>query len=317
MNQQHHELLAQVAAMYYEQELTQHAIGEQLGLSRVKVYRLIKEARETGVVQISINWPTSRDPALESVLCDVFGLKEARVLSSGADTAAAPLASLGRLAAAYLEPLLADEPTLAICLGRSTYETINAVSPNLQANVRIVQAVGGLPNAMGAYDSSALARQLAEKLGGDVVYLTSPAMADTAEAAAVIRNQSEIKRALHTASHADIALVGIGCLDPATSGYAQSGFVSPEELAALVGAGAAGDMAWQIYAQDGVLFPTEINRRVIGLTLDELRQIPTTVAVAQGGDKVRAILGGLRTGVINVLCTDDRTATGILDLAGA
>ena len=51
------ELLAQVASLYYEEEMTQDAIAKQFGLSRIKVYRLLKKAREEQVVQITIHWP--------------------------------------------------------------------------------------------------------------------------------------------------------------------------------------------------------------------------------------------------------------------
>ena len=61
-------LLAQIAFMYYEQELTQNEIAAQLGLSRVKVYRLLKQAKIEQVVQININWPIERDPELERAL---------------------------------------------------------------------------------------------------------------------------------------------------------------------------------------------------------------------------------------------------------
>ena len=45
-----HELLANIAAMYYQQEMTQNEIATALDLSRVKIYRLLKEARETQIV---------------------------------------------------------------------------------------------------------------------------------------------------------------------------------------------------------------------------------------------------------------------------
>ena len=70
----HHELLAQIASMYYEQELTQNAIASELGLSRVKIYRLLKEAKAKEVVQIKVNWPTARDITLEAALQQRFGL---------------------------------------------------------------------------------------------------------------------------------------------------------------------------------------------------------------------------------------------------
>ena len=209
-----HNALAQVASMYYEQGMTQNAIAAELGLSRVKVYRLLKEAREEGIVQITINWPLERDRELERALKQRFGLKEALVLKSIQGTRAAALQRLGQLGARYLEQNLKDGTTLAVCLGRSTYEVINAVRPDFQARVRVAQAIGSMPCVMGELDSAALARQLAQKLGGDVLYLSSPVMADSPEAAAVLRSQQGIERTLKAAREADVALVGIGILDP-------------------------------------------------------------------------------------------------------
>jgi DNA-binding transcriptional regulator LsrR (DeoR family) len=114
-----------------------------------------------------------------------------------------------------------------------------------------------------------------------------------------------------------VALVGIGNLDPATSGFVKAGSISPDQLAALVAEGAVGDTAGQIFTLAGELHPGEYNQRIIGLTLAELGQIPLTLAVASGPEKVKAILGGLRTSAIKVLCTDDQTASAVLSLDGA
>ncbi|GAB4408900.1 MAG: sugar-binding domain-containing protein [Anaerolineae bacterium] len=309
-----HDLLAQVAFMYYEQEMTQNEIGAQLGLSRVKVYRLLKQARAEGVVQISINWPIERDLELEKQLVQTFGLKEALVLKTLSLHRPPALQPLGQLAAHYLERVLTDGSTMAVCLGRSTYETINAISPDFQAKVRVAQAMGSMPFSMQEVDSATLARHLAQKLDGEVLYLSSPLMADSVEAAEVLRSQREINRVLVAARTADVALLGIGNLDPVNSGFIKAGFITPAELAEMVATGAVGDVAGQIYTLAGKLHPCDYNRRVIGVSLAELRQIPTTLAVAMGQAKAQAILGGLRTGAINVLCTDDNAAHEVLKL---
>lgn len=309
--------LAQVASMYYEQELTQNEIGAKLGLSRVKVYRLLKQAKENQIVQIRINWPLERNAQLEQALKQHFGLFEAFVLKTTASKNAAPLLSrLGELGARYLEQTLKEGMTLAICMGRSTYEVIQAISPDFQSHVRVAQATGSIPFAVQELDSRALARQLAEKLGGDVLYLSSPLIADNIEAANVLRNLQEIKRTLTTASQADVALVGIGNLDPQISGFVKAGFITPDVLAALTADGAAGDMAGQFFTLSGETHSSEYNQRIIGITLDDLRTIPVVIAVAAGREKATAILGALRTRAIKVLCTDDRAAREVLRLEG-
>src|SRR6185503_4525391 len=174
------------------------------------------------------------------------------------------------LAARYLEQLLKDSTTMAICIGRSTYEVISAIRPDFQANVQVVQAIGTMPYPKEEYDSSMLARQLAQKLGGQVMYLTSPLMADSAHGATIIRNQRKIQFTLEAARSADIALLGIGNLDPRTSGFVREGFLDSEKLTCFIDDGAVGDIVWRIFEANGDLFPCEFNDRVIGISLEEL-----------------------------------------------
>lgn len=313
MNAAHHELLARVASLYYDEGHSQDDIGKSLGLSRVKVYRLLKEAREAGVVQIVITWPIRRNAALERELVERFGLKDALVLKAeGESSEAAHLRDLGRLGAHYLERVLRDDCTLAVCLGRSTTEVVNAIHPNMYSRVRVAQAVGSIPFAMQAYDGATIGRVLAQKLGGDVLYLNSPLMADSPQAAAVIRRQAQVRDTLEAARHADVALVGIGNLDPKQSRIVEAGFLSAGELRELIAHGAIGDMAGLLFTREGRVHTTRHNKRVIGITLDELAHIPTVLAVAGGEEKAHAILGALRSKACNVLCTDEAAAAAVL-----
>lgn len=314
-NTDQHELLAKVSSLYYEEEMTQNEIAARLGLSRVKVYRLLKQAREEQVVQIVIDWPLKRAARLEAELCAAFGLADALVLQAVADDQSAGLHPLGQLAARYLEQTLHDGAILAVCLGRSTYETISAIRPGFRARVQVTPALGSMPFAMREMDSGALARRLAQKLGGEALDLAAPAMADSPADAEVLRSQREIRRALDLARSAGVALLGVGSLDPAQSGFVKGGFLSAGELAGLVSAGAAGDLGGHIFALDGGLQDRALDERIIGVSLDDLRRIPQTIVVAAGVEKGAAILGALRTGAVNVLVTDDRTANAVLALA--
>ncbi len=307
-----HELLAKVASMYYEREMTQSEIAGALDLSRVKIHRLLKEARETQVVRILINWHIKRAPGLEAQLTKRYKLDAALVLQAGAGDAALLLRQIGQLAARYLESQLADAASLSICFGSTTYEVINAIRPDFQADVKVMQATGSLSHALKEFDSSALTRQLAQKLGGEALYLSCPLLADNAEAARIIRGQAVVSHALEQVRRADIALVGIGDLHPQSSGFVRAGVADSQQLRSFRRAGAIGDMAWQLFDDAGQLYPCPLNERIIGLTLDELRAVPQTIAVAAGINKAAAITGALNSSAINVLCTDEATAARIL-----
>ncbi len=314
LDESRHELLARVASLYYYKEKSQNEIAEELNLSRVKVYRILKEARKESVVKIIINWPIEQDSQLEKNLASIFNLKKALLLKSLPQEDAYGLARLGQMTARYLESVLQDQMTLTVCMGRSTYEVINAVRPTPHAQINVAQAMGSLPFAIQDLDSAALARQLAQKLGGQVSYLPSPLIASSPEAAAVLRSQPLIEHTLTASRNADIALVGIGALDPKVSRYVQAGIIAADAMSRLKREGAVGDIGGQFYTQTGEPHSSKYSRCMIGLTLEEMRHIPNVIAVAMGHAKARAILGALHTGVINVLCTDQRTAREVLNL---
>jgi DNA-binding transcriptional regulator LsrR (DeoR family) len=263
-----------------------------------------------------------RDGSLEDALCGSFGLDRALVLKSGPQDFGPNgdgigLRRLGQLAARSLATALRDGMTLAVCLGRSSYEVIHAFRPMTQARVNVAQAMGSIPSLLPDLDSAALARQLAGKLGGQIQLLSSPLYVNSPEAAQLLRAQPAIERTLKAARNADIALVGIGGVSPQTSHYADAELITAQQLKELEAAGAAGEISGQFLRETGEPHPCTFNHCMIGLTLDELRRIPNTIAVAAGTAKVKAILGALRSGVLNALCTDQQTAAELVRLAGA
>jgi DNA-binding transcriptional regulator LsrR (DeoR family) len=218
------------------------------------------------------------------------------------------------MSARYLTHILEDGMTLSVCIGRATYEVVHAIGTASEVHVNVVQAMGSAPFAIQFMDSGALARELAQKLGGKVLYLPSPLMANNPEEAVVLRKQNLIARSLETTRKSDILLVGIGNLDPVTSRYVTADMIPAEKLRALAEDGAIGDIGGQFITFSGTLHSTSYNQCMIGLTLEEMKQIPNTIAVAMGASKVKAILGSLRTGVVDVLCTDLDTAREVLKL---
>ncbi|MCB0152833.1 MAG: sugar-binding transcriptional regulator, partial [Caldilineaceae bacterium] len=112
-----------------------------------------------------------------------------------------------------------------------------------------------------------------------------------------------------------IAITGIGSVDERDSSFLRAGLLTRVDLAALRNRGAAGEMVGRFFDQQGGTDALEINQRVIGIELEDLRHIPTVMAVARGLSKAPAILGALNGRFLNVLVTDDSTARSILALA--
>ena len=308
------ELLAKVASKYYVEEKTQNEIAQEMGLSRVKIYRLLKEAKNKNVVVININWPIKESQNLERQFEDIFKLKKAFIIQSRQSIEMPVKTMMGRIVAKYLETILVDGMTMAICMGSSTYEVIQAINPTFRVKVRVAQAVGSLPFKTTEKDSSELARVLSEKLGGEVIYLSSPMIANSPESAQILKNQVVIRNTLDAARNADVVLSGIGKLDAVNSTLVKNQILTVAEVEELIANDAVGDILGQIIKSNGEKMECEYNERVIGITHEEIKKIPISIALANGPEKAAAILGALRSGATNVLCTDEITAMAVLEL---
>ncbi|MEX2410627.1 MAG: sugar-binding domain-containing protein, partial [Candidatus Paceibacterota bacterium] len=96
-------LLTKVSSMYYDLEYNQQQIADRLHLSRPKVSRLLKQACEVGIVQISVVSPTENFIELENSLEDKFGLKEVLIVEADPQVSGKVLKKkIGTAAANYL-----------------------------------------------------------------------------------------------------------------------------------------------------------------------------------------------------------------------
>jgi len=78
--------------------------------------------------------------------------------------------------------------------------------------------------------------------------------------------------------------------------------------------GIVGDISLRFFDINGKKVSNFIDPRLIGLTLEEIKTIPHVVGVAGGNLKIESILGALRTGTINVLIIDEKTAREVVFL---
>jgi len=77
-------------------------------------------------------------------------------------------------------------------------------------------------------------------------------------------------------------------------------------------AGAVGDVFSYFLDDDGHVVRTEIYDRLITIGLAQARQIRTTVGVATGAAKRRAVAAAVRGGFVNTLIVDSRLACALL-----
>jgi deoxyribonucleoside regulator len=315
-------LLVKVAQLYHLQGLNQDQIGRQVGVSRSKVSRMLKEARERGLVEISIHYPARFSLDLERQLESELGLREAAVVNLGGETGAPGLSSIAGAASEYLLRVLKPGDVLGVS-GGSTMSLMAQLMPASAVDDVTVMQLGTAVAYLGdraAYSSAEVALQIAQKLGSmeRLVLIPLPFLLDSETIRDALLRDSGVRRAMGRLGSCTLAVVGIGEIESESRTTATRRQVVPvtnEDLSELRQAGAVGEICSRFFDALGQPCITSRDRRMVAIELAEFRAVPLVMGVASGSQKAPAILGAVRGGYVKSLVTDDATAKELLRLA--
>ena len=315
MDDKEADLLTEIAIAYYEHELTQEEIANKFNISRIKVGRLLKKARQEGVVEINVRYHPVFTSQLEKRLIEQFGIQRA-LIAIDETSEMQQRKQVAALVSSYLSNTLKDGMTVAIGQGRNVAAVGEHIGIFPEKNCKFVCGIGGAQRLGEPVDADHICRNLARKFNGTSETLYAPAYLEHKEFHDVFICNGVIKETLDRARKADIALVGIG--DMSENSYmVQLGWFTPKEITeARISQGVIGDIAgYGFFNLQGEPVDTVMNNRVIGLSLEDLRSIPCVIGIASESSKAMAILGALRTGIINIIATSAANVNTILNLA--
>jgi deoxyribonucleoside regulator len=310
------EFLAHIASLYYDQNKTQQEIANITGITRSAISRALDEAREIGIVQITVNYPWRTDSELENALQAKFNLKDVKVLKSGGKSDTDIFRGLGKLAAEYFSSVVTNHSVIGISWGTLLYQTIRAIERQSLPDVEVLQLVGGTGAEKGSTIGPLLAPMMAGRLDCDCRFMNAPMITQKVEITDLLMQEPVIRETLERAKDIDIALVGIGALDLSIYNPYRLGYITAEEVSEMCAAGAVGDICGYHYSLDGKVLDLDINRRIVHVSLDVLRNIDKVIGIAGGLIKAKAILGALSGELITVLVTDEVAAQEVLRLKG-
>lgn len=307
-------LINTILNQYYVEKLTQTEIAQRMDLSTPKVNRLLQQARELGYVSHVIRTPFQHLFDLEGRLKAVFGLQEAIVIPAVGDSSSSLMNALGTVAADFLLEHIRDGDVLAITPGTTVQAVVQSLEATRPYQVEVVPMLGAIQGQIES-DMNYLATNMGERLGAKSYQLHAPAFVDTREHGEVVRSMAPVKNILEIARDANIALLGVGTVDPEASRFVQFTALSAEDLNQIAeGCGGVGEISAHVYDIEGRPCAKRYADRVIGLTLEEIQEIPYRIGVAAGAAKALPIYGALRGGYLQALITDEAAARGVLEI---
>jgi len=298
------DLMLKTALLYYEEEATQSEIAKKLNISRPTVASLLHEAKEKGIVKITIQHNQLRLLKLQENLIEKYGLENVKI---AAKTQKNMKAAAGDLCAELIEPLLKDIKHLGIGWGSTLFEYVEHANFLHLKNLKITPLIGGIGLSEVRFHSNHLAFVLSEKYQCDVSYFYAPAIADTLAVKETLLQTELIKEIIDEGKKVDFALLGVS--DPIRSStYKKLKYITNEEAELLTKEKAIGDIGSTIFTADGTPLKKGFSQRLLGIELKDIKKIPRVAIAATGKEKAESVQTLLKMNFITDLIIDEEIA---------
>src|SRR4029079_16087520 len=143
------QLEVRAAWLYYMEGLTQADIARRLGTTRLRINRILVDARRNGLVGITLNSELASCVELEQRLIRDFKLKDAVIVPTPEDEEQIPVI-LGRAAAGFVSHFLESHRIrgFGIGWGRTLREMIRHVRAGRYPDLCVNSMMGGLTRGL-------------------------------------------------------------------------------------------------------------------------------------------------------------------------
>ncbi|MFD6091846.1 sugar-binding transcriptional regulator [Oerskovia sp. NPDC060338] len=303
------------ASMYYLQDMKMEAIAKHLRTSRSTVSRLVKKARETGLVEITLRPTQSRAPGLGAHISATYGIDAYVVPVPDSTQQVDRLDQVALTTARLLGSWFDSDMILGIAWGT----TLAAISRHLSRKPTRGSAVVQLSGAAntrtsGVHYAGDLIAGFGEAFDAHVHHFPVPTFFDYAETKQAMWRERSVRRVLDVQRRADVALFSVGAVSGGVPSHVYSaGYLEPEDIAVLDAEGVVGDVCTVFLRADGTYRDIALNERATGPGPDELRRIPQRICAVAGDNKVAPLRAALRAGVVTHLVVDEITASHLIE----
>jgi deoxyribonucleoside regulator len=303
--------LVEICRLYYEKELTQAQIAKEFDISRPAVSKLLSEARHRGIVRIEIRSPLDSDDDLLDRLTRAFDLDGGLIIPSATKDEGLIRQLIVSQSVSYLKKVFPEINNLGIGWGKTIGELIEEFEANVSNGVdqrAVCPVIGSAPNAIQWLQTNELTRMFAEKINFTPFYLHAPAFPFSAEDKQLFMNTAEYQKVSELWDQLDTILLGLGTYptvpDQATA--VRFGNLLKEKKA-------VGVLATYYFDIEGSIIESP-NDIVVRIPLEALQKAQRVMVICGSLNKIRALRGALKTGLISHLITDENTARELLKL---
>lgn len=307
-----HRKILKIVTMYYEQGLTQAVIAKRMGISRPVISKILQQARESGMVSILIKDESAYTVELGIRLEEKYQLDDVIVISTNELKQRDSIKrEVSRAGAFYLKDHLKNEMNVGLSWGTTLADMIDEIPYCSFPMVNVCPLVGGVSSEHLYFDTNHLVFRLAEKLNSRCQYFYAPALAESVELATVLNGTQLVGQALEQAKNVDFAIIGVGNPNERST-WQQLGYIETNELQIIKETQVKGDAVASLFDKNGQTVNNEICKRMIGIKVEELVNIPNVMVIGCGAEKAESIKPLLLGKCCTILVVDQTIAEALV-----
>ncbi|EOH98496.1 hypothetical protein UAW_01092 [Enterococcus haemoperoxidus ATCC BAA-382] len=304
--------MLKIVTMYYEQGLTQTVIAKKMDISRPVISKILQQAKELGVVSISIKDESAHAVELGLQLEKKYQLKDVIVIPTNEQKQVESLKKeVSRSASFYLKERLKADMSIGLSWGTTLADMIDEMPYCSFPTINVYPLVGGISSEHLYFDTNHLVFRLAEKLNSRCQYFYAPALAESSILADVLNQSQLVGNSMKQAKNVDFAIIGVGNPNESST-WKRLGYIEKKELQIIKKTGVKGDAVASLFDKNGQTVNNEISKRMLGIKVEDLVNIPDVMVIGCGEEKAESIRPLLRGKKCTILIIDQMIAEALL-----
>lgn len=305
------EFMSIIAYLYYYADMNQSEIADRLFLSRSTVSRLIKKARQSGVVELKINEPWKRDLNMEDQLKTIFHIDRVRVLEYSEGMSCDELLNiLGQMVTFHVSCTAQGHSIIGMSWGKTVSHINNSLTTSQNIPFTIVPIMGSMTYPDSNPESLKLSQRFAKVYGGRYFPLDAPLFASSQDELRNLLMDQSVAEAIETARKADFILTSVGSIE----GRSWDRVIGMDRLTRLNELGCVGHIGGHFFDINGHEIEGIYKELHIGLSLEEIRSNNNVICIAASEKKAAAVYGALQGKIINSLMITSPLAAKLMEI---
>lgn len=293
------------AWLYYVGRLNQNQIAKKVGLSKMRVHRLIAFAEKNGFVKTFVEGGFDETSKYENILKEKYHLKISEVIPIE-DLNNDPSEMIAAAGARFIMNQINENNVSEFGIGTgNTLNTIAKWLPKIDKEIDFITVNGSLTSHNSIQTETGI-NQIAHKTNGECYNVGIPLMVESVEQKKILEKIKFIKKIMNRANNTKVKILGVGGLFE-TSQIVRSKIFSKESIEKIKQAGAVGEVAGNFFDKNGKFISIKETQKITSADIDSFKK-STTVLVAGGRYKISQIKSVLKSGLFTGLITDEETA---------